>query len=376
MPVPAERKRSAEDGAQVAGAPPAGDAPPLSKYAAVLARALPDQAIPGGTDERNAWAVAVERAVRAKHAGAGGGGDVSSLEQAVKMDVRTLSFNLKKNGVHLVQSYTPVELVGLSSDELAEGMARRGLQDVSVELRADRGWVLAAVAQDGYALQRASVELRADRVVVLAAVAQDGSALRWAPAELKADRVVVLAAVAQCGHALRHASDELKVDREVVLATVAKHGAELWRASAELRADRDVVLAAVAQCGNALSSASAELKADRDVVLAAVAQSGHAQLSARLPWQSLPWSAKSRKMGAPESGSRTVPVLVHQELKYPKLKLKHVPQIIERRKAAVHHGAAPRHPMSLVALPYNPRSEWQVADVVRPRHLKLQRDLQ
>ena len=36
-------------------------------------------------------------------------------------DVRKPVFNLEKNGVHLAQSYTPMELVGLSSDELGEG---------------------------------------------------------------------------------------------------------------------------------------------------------------------------------------------------------------------------------------------------------------
>ena len=57
---------------------------------------------------------------------------------------------------------------------------------------------------------------------VLAAVAQDGFALGYASAELRADREVVLAAVAQSGSALEHASEALKADKEVVLAAVAQ----------------------------------------------------------------------------------------------------------------------------------------------------------
>ena len=44
-----------------------------------------------------------------------------------------------------------------------------------------------------------------DREVVLAAVAQNGYALRQASAELKANRKVVLVAVAKNGNALYHA---------------------------------------------------------------------------------------------------------------------------------------------------------------------------
>ena len=53
----------------------------------------------------------------------------------------------------------------------AEMLARSGdeLEYASVELRADRDVVLAAVAQNGRALEYASVELRANREVVPAA---------------------------------------------------------------------------------------------------------------------------------------------------------------------------------------------------------------
>ena len=110
--------------------------------------------------------------------------------------------------------------------------------------------VLAAVAQNGYALMYGSDELKADREVVLAAVARNGGALWYASAELKADREVVLAAVAHyrtVGYALRSGSDELKADREVVLAAVAQNGQSLSCVSAELQADREVVLTAVTE---------------------------------------------------------------------------------------------------------------------------------
>ena len=72
---------------------------------------------------------------------------------------------------------------------------KRGLmQHASLELRADRDFVLAAVARNGYALQHAAPQLRADREVVLAAVAQNGRVLEYASAELRANREVVLAA--------------------------------------------------------------------------------------------------------------------------------------------------------------------------------------
>jgi hypothetical protein len=96
--------------------------------------------------------------------------------------------------------------------------------------------------------------------VVLAAMAQNGYALRYASAELRADREVVLAAMAQHGYALEYASAELRADREVVLAAVAQHGYALRSASVELRADREVVLTAVAQNGDALQWASEELR--------------------------------------------------------------------------------------------------------------------
>ena len=59
-------------------------------------------------------------------------------------------------------------------------------------------------------LQPASVEQKADRAFVLAAVAETGGDLRYAAAKLKGDREVVMTAVKQSGGALWHASAKLK----------------------------------------------------------------------------------------------------------------------------------------------------------------------
>lgn len=86
------------------------------------------------------------------------------------------------------------------------------------------------MAQHGYMLRDASVDLRADREVVLAAVTRNGDALQSAADRLRADREVVVAAVVQKGVALRYAADELWEDlaeesrRGMVRAFVARNG--------------------------------------------------------------------------------------------------------------------------------------------------------
>ena len=81
------------------------------------------------------------------------------------------------------------------------------------DLKRDRQFVLAAVAQDGQdvlfayqlALQFADDSLKRDKDVVPAAVAQNGFAPNYADNLLKQDKEVVLAAVAQDGFALQFA---------------------------------------------------------------------------------------------------------------------------------------------------------------------------
>ena len=84
--------------------------------------------------------------------------------------------------------------------------------------------MLAAVAQDGYALAHVSGAFQADREIVLAAVANRGpaaedadpsalaSALAFASDALQADPAVVLAAVKVSGYALEHAWEALQED--------------------------------------------------------------------------------------------------------------------------------------------------------------------
>eukprot|EP01043_Picozoa_sp_COSAG02_P031744 COSAG02_NODE_2085_length_9885_cov_9.743946_6_plen_89_part_00 len=50
--------------------------------------------------------------------------------------------------------------------------------------------MLAAVAQNRFALKYATAELKGDREIVLAAMAQDGSALKYATAELRRHRAL------------------------------------------------------------------------------------------------------------------------------------------------------------------------------------------
>ena len=221
--------------------------------------------------------------------------------------------------------------------EIAKGAdeAYDALESASAALQADHDVVLAAVAQNGYALCYTSAALkadsdfilqvldvcfwapfdddvevpdeikqlpevqvryealRADKPVVLAAVAQNGNALRYASAALKDNRDFILQVLDVCFWApfadavkvpdeikqlpeVQVRYEALRADKAVVLAAVAQFGGALLYASAALQGDHDVVLAAVAQFGGALKYASAALQADHDVVLVAVAQSGEA----------------------------------------------------------------------------------------------------
>ena len=61
-------------------------------------------------------------------------------------------------------------------------------------------------------MRYAPAELKSDREIVLAAMAQDGWALEFAAAELKGDREFVLAAVAQSGEALAYVAADRCID--------------------------------------------------------------------------------------------------------------------------------------------------------------------
>ena len=161
------------------------------------------------------------------------------------------------------------------AEHACEGMENAGLDVFLVPAYLHRDEALEAIKEDGNELQHASLELRADRNVVLAAVRQAGGlAIAYASPGLQADREIVLEAVRQNGDALQYASTELWADREVLLEAVRQNGDALQYASTELQADREVLLEAVRQNGDALRYASAELWADREVVLEAVRQNG------------------------------------------------------------------------------------------------------
>merc|ERR1719330_1849261 len=65
-------------------------------------------------------------------------------------------------------------------------------------MKADRGFALAAVLQQGDALTYAGPMMKADREVVLAAVSQTADALSVAGSKLRVDKEVIGAAMRQC----------------------------------------------------------------------------------------------------------------------------------------------------------------------------------
>ena len=141
----------------------------------------------------------------------------------------------------------------------------------------------------GTSLQYCTEALRGDPAVVLASLATSGSAheLMHATPSLRADRNFMLRAVAIAGKALRSAAPELRADEGLVMAAVAESGEALAFAAPELQADARVALTAVAQTGLALRFASEALRADEGIVLAAVATSGGPALAyaAENPWR-------------------------------------------------------------------------------------------
>lgn len=149
-------------------------------------------------------------------------------------------------------------------------MSKKGLQPASAEQKADRQFVLAAVAETGGDLRYAAGPLKSDREVVMAAVKQSGGALWHAAAKLKADPEVVLEAVKEDAGALWYASAKLKTNREFVLQCVAVNGNSLRYVATALKDDREVVLTAVAQDRTALRYASASLQKDREIAQASL----------------------------------------------------------------------------------------------------------
>lgn len=165
-------------------------------------------------------------------------------------------------------------------EDLARMVSHRAVVDLTLVRRPEEQarWLrdLAAARSPVEWIRTAPERARGDREAVLAAVAQDGFAIRYAAPELRADREVVLAAVAQSGRALEHAAVDLQADREVALVAMAQDGRAFSCVPPELRGDREVMLLAIAQAEWTIELASQELRADREVVLAAVAQNRRA----------------------------------------------------------------------------------------------------
>ncbi|CAL1154221.1 unnamed protein product [Cladocopium goreaui] len=138
---------------------------------------------------------------------------------------------------------------------------------------ANRDIVLAAVANDGFAVRHASDALRADREVALTAVRTNGSAVQYVAGCLAEDREVALTAVRSSGAALRYVVPKFRSDREVVLEAVRSYGQALKFVDEQLRCDEDVALAAVTSDFTAFQHVPLALKANRLIALAAVKQS-------------------------------------------------------------------------------------------------------
>mmetsp|Transcript_38626 Transcript_38626/g.70269 ORF Transcript_38626/g.70269 Transcript_38626/m.70269 type:complete len:294 (-) Transcript_38626:126-1007(-) len=142
-----------------------------------------------------------------------------------------------------------------------EAVATRGLalQYAAAELRSDREVVMTAVKRTGYALLYAADHLKNDREIVLIAVAHrlERSALADIIGDdLKADRDFILTAVAADGLVLEFAAEELKRDQEIVLTAVENCGSALLYAAEDLKTDRAFILTAVRQHGHALRYAA------------------------------------------------------------------------------------------------------------------------
>ena len=77
---------------------------------------------------------------------------------------------------------------------------------------------------------------------ILSTFLTNPSAFEFAPEELRGDKDFVLAAVAQNGLAFKFASQKLKGDKDFVLAAIEKSSSAFIYASQELKKDKDFVL--------------------------------------------------------------------------------------------------------------------------------------
>lgn len=163
------------------------------------------------------------------------------------------------------------------------GEGNLSLENVSIELKADKSVVICAVKIDGEDIWHASDALKGDKEVVMHATSGGNPnpfALECASDELKADKEVVLGAAKINPHAFGYASDALKSNKDVVLEILNSNnqlpgGEAIMHADVSLKANKEVALVAVTSAGgNALENLSQELRADKEVVLASVKKDG------------------------------------------------------------------------------------------------------
>ena len=197
------------------------------------------------------------------------------------------------------------------------------VKSLSLRLRADKNFMLAAINENGLTLEHASENLRSDKELALRALENippysDGQAfnnlVRSLSVILKADKEVVLQALKhhsssgytvddflyiidgrfmddkevmllacqKLGYSLRSASKRLQDDKDVVLAAITQdrnYGTTTYNlkyASERLRNDEEIILTAVNMLGYSLQFASQRLRDDRNIVNSAVSSTGKA----------------------------------------------------------------------------------------------------
>jgi hypothetical protein len=102
------------------------------------------------------------------------------------------------------------------------------LKYMSISLRSDRAFVVAAVKKNGFALRHASAHLRASHEVCIAAVTQHGQALEVCALAQRDDPLVVHAALRKSAAAFVYASERLRGDAETVELAIHQAGTA-WR---------------------------------------------------------------------------------------------------------------------------------------------------
>ena len=145
------------------------------------------------------------------------------------------------------------------------------VEDLSEELRGDMEIGVAAVRRSMYSCKYLTLALRMDKEFGLAAVALRGRAVQFLSLELRGDRDIGLAAVRETRYAFEYLTDALRADIEFCLAAVTVDGYIVKYLSVELSANREIGLMAVKGEGGAFLALSAELQADKEIGLAAVA---------------------------------------------------------------------------------------------------------